>query len=143
MLARLRDLAARRVSFAFESTLASRTFARWLGELATHGYGVHVVYVWLRSPKLAIRRVKRRVREGGHSIPDEVIERRYARSCGNLLELYLPLAESWRIIDNSGRAPVVVAYKKVGEAPTILLPTQWSALHEAANRNLEDPAEDV
>ena len=73
MLARLRELAARGECFAFESTLASRTFARWLEELATRRYLVHVVYVWLCSAKLAVRRVKRRVRDGGHSIPDEVI----------------------------------------------------------------------
>ena len=57
MLARLHDLAELRVDFAFESTLASRTFAPWLRRQIGLGYNVHIIYVMLRSPELAIRRV--------------------------------------------------------------------------------------
>jgi predicted ABC-type ATPase len=80
MLARLRELAANRESFAFESTLASRTFAPWLMGLREQGFEVHVLYVWLRTPELGVRRVKARLRRGGHGIPEDVVRQRYGRS---------------------------------------------------------------
>lgn len=101
MLARLKELAAARESFGFESTLASRSFAPWVRELVRNGYEFHILYVSLRSARLAIRRVRRRVRAGGHSVPDEVVSRRFVRSARNLFDLYMPLATSWRIFDNS------------------------------------------
>ena len=69
MLARLRELAALRVSFAFETTLAARTFAPWLRQLQANGYHFHLFFLWLPTPDLAISRVASRVQQGGHSIP--------------------------------------------------------------------------
>ena len=103
----LGSLALRGESFAFETTLASRTFAPWLRQLGSENYDTHLLYVWLGTPRLAVRRVHERVLVGGHAIPREVIERRYGRSCLNLVRLYLPLATSWRILDNSGKQPRV------------------------------------
>ena len=60
MLARLRELAAARANFAFETTLASRTFAPWLAELINSGYELTLVLIGLRSPELAVRRVANR-----------------------------------------------------------------------------------
>lgn len=117
MLARLRDLAAARADFAFETTLASRTFAPWLAGLAADGYEVHILYVWLRTPGLAVRRVRARVREGGHGIPEEVVRRRYTRSASNLFRLYLPLASTWRLYDNSGRALRLIAAGPTPDGP--------------------------
>lgn len=101
MLTRLRELADAGESFAFESTLASRSFAPWLRELIVHGYEVHLIYVSLATPALAIRRVKARVRRGGHHVPDDIVRRRFERSARNLVKLYLPIATTWRIFDNS------------------------------------------
>lgn len=53
MLTRMRELAAHHTSFAFETTLASRTFAPWLRELRTSGYDIHLVFLWLSSAELA------------------------------------------------------------------------------------------
>ena len=64
MLARVRDLARQRASFAFETTLASRSFAPWLRELKTSGYDVHMLFLWLPSAEFAVARVAERVREG-------------------------------------------------------------------------------
>ncbi|MGH7245298.1 MAG: zeta toxin family protein [Phycisphaerales bacterium] len=83
MLARLHELAEARSSFAFESTLASRTFAPWLVRQIAGGYEVHLVYSWLRSPELAVKRVRARVSKGGHNVPPEVVTRRYYRSLSN------------------------------------------------------------
>lgn len=65
MLARMNELAAAGRSFAFETTLASRSFAPWLGRLTTHGYRTHLLFLWLVSPDLAVSRVAERVRVGG------------------------------------------------------------------------------
>lgn len=109
MLSRLKELAGQRVSFAFESTLSGRAFASWLSTLKQDGYEIHVIYVSLRSPALAISRVKSRVRKGGHSIPPEVIRRRFGRSAQNLFDLYLPIASRCRIYDNSMDSAVLIA----------------------------------
>ncbi len=90
MLARLHELAAARESFAFGSTLASRSFAPWLSGLAGRGFEILLLYIWLRSPELAVRRVRARVRKGGHLVPEAVVRRRYQRSAANLFELYMP-----------------------------------------------------
>jgi predicted ABC-type ATPase len=66
MIARLRALASSRATFAFESTLASRTFVPWLRELVEHGYRVHLIYVWVRSPEIAVARVRQRARGRTH-----------------------------------------------------------------------------
>lgn len=109
MLERLHELGEGDSNFSFESTLASRSFAPWLKSLIARGVSLHVVYVWLRSPELAIRRVKARVRRGGHGVDAVVVRRRYVRSAQNLVRLYLPLASEWVIYDNSGSKPHVIA----------------------------------
>ena len=101
MLARLRQLASDGEKFAFETTLASKTFAPWLKLLKGSGYAVHLVYLWLPSPEFAIARVAERVRMGGHNVPEETIRRRYHAGLKNFFELYRPVADTWRIYDNS------------------------------------------
>ena len=83
MLNRLHDLAAQRKSFAFETTLATRSYAKWLKALMEQGYDVHLIYLWLRSPEIAIARVQERVRAGGHDVPEATIRRRYKRGVEN------------------------------------------------------------
>ena len=97
----MHDLAGKQKDFAFETTLAARTYAHWLGELRQSGYQVFLFYYWLDSPELAIRRVAERVRAGGHHISDEDVRRRYGRSVKNFLELYRPVADFWEVMDNS------------------------------------------
>lgn len=101
MLARLRDLASKRKSFAFETTLAARSYATWIEELQQTGYRFHLVFLWLPSPEVAIQRVADRVKTGGHDIPRAVIKRRYNAGLRNFFALYQPIAHSWRIEDNS------------------------------------------
>jgi predicted ABC-type ATPase len=109
MLARLRELAEQRVSFAFETTLASRTFAPWLRDLRASGYDVQLVFLWLSSADLAIERVADRVRSGGHNVPEETVRRRYRAGLPNFFNLYEPLASAWRLYDTSSAAPRLVA----------------------------------
>ncbi len=101
MLKRLRELAEANVSFAFESTLSSRTFALFLGRCKARGYKVQIFYVALPSAELAVNRVALRVKQGGHNIPQTDVERRFQRSLHNLYALYLPLADRWKVLDNA------------------------------------------
>lgn len=101
MLARLRELQQRHSSFAFETTLASRSFAPRLANARRLGYRIHVVFLWLPSEEIAITRVRERVRQGGHDIPEDVVRRRYQRGLRNFFLLYMPLADRWTVYDNS------------------------------------------
>lgn len=105
MLARLHQLAAQRISFAFETTLASRSFAPWIADLTRSGYRFHLIYLWLSSVDLAIARVAARASAGGHDVPATTIRRRYHAGIANFFCLYSPLAVTWRFCDNSGTPP--------------------------------------
>lgn len=109
MLARLRELAHQRISFAFETTLASRSFAPWLANLKREGYTVHILFLWLPSPEFAIDRVAARVRQGGHSIAVEIVRRRYHAGVRNFFDLYQAVASDWRVYDSSGGPPRLIA----------------------------------
>ena len=109
MLKRLHHLADTQSSFAFESTLSSRTFAPFITRCKSQGYRIKLFYVALPSPELAINRVALRVRLGGHNIPAVDISRRFHRSLHNLFELYKPLADNWTVLDNATGALVPIA----------------------------------
>lgn len=131
MLNRLRELADARQSFAFESTLATRSYASWLRRLKQAGYEFHLLFLWLSTPELAIQRVADRVRRGGHSVSENIVRRRYGRSLNNLFELYSPLADTWAVYDNSGHgSPILVATGEPQLEPNIIRPDLWQPLVE-------------
>lgn len=101
MLRRLRQLGDSKADFAFESTLSSRTFVRFLKLLKKQGYSVAIYYFSLANAQLAVRRVKLRVAMGGHHVPTDVVKRRFIRSLNNFFALYAPLADEWTMFDNS------------------------------------------
>jgi predicted ABC-type ATPase len=110
MLKRLSNLAAKRVDFAFETTLASRTFAPWLEKLARSGYQSHLVFLALPDAETALERVATRVALGGHDIPAPVVRRRFVAGLKNFFQLYQPIVSSWVFYDNSLPAkPLAVA----------------------------------
>jgi len=101
MLKRINTLISANRSFAFETTLSSKSYRTKIINAKKQGYTVSLIFFWLNSIELAKERVKTRVKEGGHHIPDDVIERRYIRGIKNLFKIYLPIADSALIIDNS------------------------------------------
>lgn len=101
LLRRMDALTEQRTSFGFETTLAARSLApRFRSQIAA-GYEVHLVFLWLASADLAVARVADRVRLGGHDVPETTVRRRYAAGLSNFFRLYLPLATTWRMYDNS------------------------------------------
>lgn len=122
MIARIRELAAERASFAFESTLASRVFASYIKSMRADGYLFRLVFLHLPSADAAVARVAGRVREGGHGVPEEVVRRRYQRGLRNLFTLYLPIADEWAVYDSSG-LPLLIA-----SSTTIAQPEAWTRL---------------
>lgn len=133
MLKRLHDLAAQQKSFAFETTLATRSYAKWLKGLIEQGYDVHLIYLWLRSPEIAIARVQERVRAGGHNVPEATIRRRYKRGVENFFALYESLATSWSVYDHSlTNAPHCLAMKEAQVAPVIFDANLWQQFCEVA-----------
>jgi predicted ABC-type ATPase len=128
MLQRLRELAHRRASFAFESTLSTRSYAPWLRQRLGEGYEFELVFLSLETPDLAIERVRERVREGGHDISPDVVRRRHERGRENFLRLYSPLATRWSLFDNSSsELPTLVAAGAEAETLEVLRPDLWTA----------------
>ena len=131
MLRHLAELAAARRSFAFETTLSSRTFGPALRRMAGDGYHLHLTYVWVRSADVAVERVRARVAAGGHAVPEAVIRRRYARSARNLFDLYLPLPSAWAVLENATPdGPVLVAAGAADQPPIVYDPAMWNRLQE-------------
>ncbi len=131
MLERLQELAGRRQSFGFETTLSTRSFAPWLRKLSADGYRVIVVYVWIPSPELSIQRIQDRIRAGGHFVPDATVRRRFTRSLRNFFQLYQPLASSWSMVDNSHLSgPNLIASGERSDVQSIGNPSLWERLCE-------------
>lgn len=129
MLARLRELARQRVSFAFETTLASRTFAPWLAEQVDHRYQFHLLYLWLPDPAMAVARVAARVRDGGHSVPEETIRRRYDAGLRNFFALYQPIATTREFWDNSSESGLrLIASGKGGDTRKAADQATWDRI---------------
>lgn len=134
MLEQLEGLASQRASFAFETTLAGKTYAGWLDSLRAAGYRVHLFYFWLESPDLAVARVASRVEKGGHAIPEATIRRRYERSIRNLFELYMPVVTGWKVYDNSYEDwPRLIAGSRRGEDMVVADPVRWSLVRRSVD----------
>lgn len=115
MLERIDDLLAEHVDFAFETTLATRSYVQLVKEAQQAGYSVVLLYLWLDTVELAKNRVRIRVKNGGHNIPIDVIERRYRAGLQNLFSLYLPVVNEWLLFDNSSSGPDKIAHGVKGE----------------------------
>ncbi len=113
--------------FAFECTLSGRAYLKYILQAKQSGYYVHLIFLWLPSAEMAIKRVHLRVERGGHSIPDDVIERRYNQGVSHLFNLYMPLVDSWAVYDNS-QHPVIMVAQGGGEQQEIVNIPRYRAL---------------
>ena len=109
MLERIDFLMKSEQNFAIETTLATKSYKNKLLSAKANGYNIKLVFFWLPSFQMAISRVAMRVSEGGHHIPNDVVERRYLRGIANLFKIYIPLSTSWAVYNNSNKKPTIVA----------------------------------
>jgi predicted ABC-type ATPase len=109
MLKRISELLQRNESFSIETTLSTRSYFRLVEKSHQQGYDVTLLYFWLKSPQQAIERVAERVAKGGHDIPKDIIIRRYWEGLDNLFKIYMPIVDTWILVDNSETPRSIVA----------------------------------
>lgn len=100
MLQRINQLLIQGKTFAIETTLATRSYSSLIERAKKAGYQVVLLFFWLSSPEMAIERVAKRVREGGHNIPTEIIIRRYWLGLQNFFNIFAPIVDVWTFYDN-------------------------------------------
>ncbi|MDR1125349.1 MAG: zeta toxin family protein [Deltaproteobacteria bacterium] len=108
MLRQIEKLVNQGESFCFETTLAGRSYARMIPAWQAKGFVARLVFLSLDNVEMAIARVAERVTQGGHSIPEAVIRRRFTAGWANFQNLYKNLVDNWAWYDNSGKSPVLI-----------------------------------
>jgi predicted ABC-type ATPase len=130
MIARMHDLVQAGESFAFETTCAGRAYVPWLRQCRAQGWRITLLFLWLPTPQAAVERVGRRVRQGGHRIPSEVVIRRWKAGIANMRDFYLPLADEAAIYDNSDVGRILIA-ERTPEAPLVVYDAvRWAMIEK-------------
>ncbi len=119
VLQQIREYADRGADFAFETTLSGKSYVSLLTDLKAKGYSLHLFFLWIPTPELAIARIKDRVAEGGHYVPAEDVRRRFVRGISNFFALYEPLLDSWMLFDNSKAKPVLISKRRNGHREVV------------------------
>lgn len=109
MLTRIKNLIEAGENFAFETTLSTKSHVILLEKAKLIGYQTTLLFFWLDSPELAVSRVRIRVKEGGHNVPENVVRRRYESGLTNFFKLFLPIVDNWMFINNSDRPHQIIA----------------------------------
>jgi predicted ABC-type ATPase len=128
MLERIETLLKSNENFAFETTLATKTYRQKLLKAIKDGYNVKLLFFWLPTVEMAIDRVAIRVSEGGHNIPKPIIVRRYKRGIENLFKIYLPLCNEWMIFDNSETDAEIIAEGKISGITKVYNDELWKLM---------------
>ncbi len=115
VLERIAEFTKARTDFAFETTLSGRSYVRLLRNMKTAGFRLHMFYLWIPSPELALLRIRYRVQSGGHNVPESEVRRRFTRSLGNLFRLYRRLLDTLHFFDNSSDTPNLIFKDEAGQ----------------------------
>ena len=137
MLERVDVLLSEKSSFALETTLATKSYVGLTKKAQSLGYEVVLMYFWLESYDMALKRVAKRVREGGHFIPDEDVKRRYEGGIRNLVDLFIPVVNHWSAHDNSDYnlgSPKLIARNEKDGLITIAQPEIWKKIQSYGNK---------
>lgn len=129
MTNRIHDLMDQNVDFAFETTLAPKTYRNLVIRAKEKGYKVILIFFWLSSPDLAVKRVEIRVKEGGHDIPENVIRRRYENGLSNFFNIFKTIVDEWMLIDNSEVPYKIIAEGNIASSE-IFSNIVWNSLSE-------------
>lgn len=135
MLNRINELLIENETFAFETTLATKSYRNTITKAKAKGYTVTLLYFWLSNTELAKQRVQTRVLEGGHDIEPNVIERRYYAGIKNLFEIYFSAADEVFIFDNSKGKHILMAEKKINMPIEVIENTIFNQLIESYEIN--------
>lgn len=134
MLNRIKELINKGETFAFETTLSSKLFVEFIKNAKEKNYEVVLLFLMLNTVKLAIQRVETRVKEGGHNIPTDVIERRYNNGMKNFFKRYIDIVDKWFLVDNSGETFQFIA-EGTKDGLIIKNENMWSELKRNNNGN--------
>lgn len=135
MLHRVNELLSVKENFAFETTLATKSYKSKVINAQKNNYTVTLLFFWLQNVDLAIERVKTRVLEGGHNIESEIIRRRYKNGIKNLFEIYISIVDEVMIFDNSGGKPELIAEKILESEVNILNEIKFNKLKNYYHEN--------
>ena len=134
MLKRISELLQRNESFSIETTLSTRSYFRLVEKAHLQGYDVTLLYFWLKSPQQAIERVAERVAKGGHDIPKDIIIRRYWEGLDNLFKIYMPIVDTWILVNNSETPRFIVATGGGDQETTIKDTNHFKIIEEYVKR---------
>jgi predicted ABC-type ATPase len=115
MLKRISELLQKNESFSIETTLSTRSYFRLIEKAHTQGYEVTLLFFWLKSPEQAIARVAERVAKGGHNIPKDIVFRRYREGLDNLFNIYMPIVDTWLLVNNGEMPRTIIATGGIGQ----------------------------
>jgi predicted ABC-type ATPase len=135
MLNRIAELLDSSESFAFETTLSTRSYKQKVEEAKQKGFTTTLLFFWLQNAELAKERVRIRVSEGGHNIETDVIERRYIKGIKNLFDIYLPIVDGALIFDNSFGKHVLIARKTIEKELEIIDNSKFTLLKKYYDNN--------
>ncbi len=135
MLKRINELLSENETFAFETTLSTKSYKGKIIDAKEKGFRVILLFFWLQSIELAKERVKLRVSEGGHNIEPDIIERRYIRGIKNLFAIYLPIVDGAFIFDNSDLKHQLLADKQMGSSINIINKYKFNLLKKHNDNN--------
>jgi predicted ABC-type ATPase len=139
MLKRLDELADEGADFAFETTLASRTFVNRIARLKERDYIFCLLYLWLPKAEHSIERVRDRVRRGGHFVPDDTIRRRFLGGMRNFFTLYRPMADVWRFYDNTNPTGPRLIASGVRDVETVRDHVTWRQVVQEVQNDPKEP----
>ena len=134
MLSRIKDLLSKNESFSIETTLATRSYFRLVENAHRQGYEVTLLFFWLKSPEQAQERVAERVSKGGHNIPQDIIVRRYYEGIDNLFKIYMPIVDTWVLVNNSETPRSIIASGGKDQKPQIINNELFKILEEYVKR---------
>ena len=115
-------------TFAFETTLSTRSYVKLIQQAQRRGYFVTLLFFSLSTPEQAVQRVAKRVSQGGHNIPTDVVYRRFESGLSNLFNLYMPIVDYWALYDNSNIRTLHIASGERDKEPVILEPKRWEEI---------------
>ena len=134
MLSRIKELLSRNESFSIETTLATRSYFRLIEKAHQQGYDVTMLFFWLKSPEQAMERVAERVSKGGHNTPQDIIARRYYEGIDNLFKIYMPIVDTWVLVNNSETPRSIVATGGKDQETAVRNSVLFKTIEEYVNR---------